>query len=57
MKAEKIMVEIPKTLAEEALKLGKTFGYSSVTEFARDAMHRRIEELRKIEKVEKRSSD
>lgn len=54
MKAEKVMVEIPKTLAEEALKLGKMFGYSSVTEFTKDAMHRRLEELRKIEKVEKK---
>lgn len=57
MKAEKVSVEIPKTLAEEALKLGKMFGYTSVTEFARDAMNRRIEELRKIEKTEKRSKD
>jgi len=57
IKAEKVSVEIPKTLAEEALKLGKMFGYTSVTEFARDAMNRRIEELRKIEKTEKRSKD
>jgi len=57
MKAEKVSVNIPKTLAEEALKLGRTFGYDNIAEFAKDATNRKIKELRKIEKIRKESKD
>ena len=46
-KKEKRMIEIPVHLAKRAEATAVKFGYVSLTEFVRDSIRRRIEELEK----------
>jgi len=48
-KKDVVQIEIPKKLAEKAENMAKVFGYVSLTEFTRDAIRRRLEELEKVE--------
>ena len=52
MKDKGVLVEIPKVMAEKARILGKKFGYNSITEFVKDSVRRRLEELEEKAEME-----
>ncbi|AEA48044.1 hypothetical protein [Archaeoglobus veneficus] len=52
MTAKGVLVEIPKVMAEKARVLGRKFGYNSLTEFVKDSVRRRLEELEDKAKAE-----